>query len=825
MKMFNPQTHTTMKSIKQYICLALMIIGIGNYAQAYTVTPADRTITFTGELTNGSYTNTLDVVIGEITEWSYIYADNAVYVSGSEGGYAITSEEDKYNQYNQTVTLHITLNATEAVKGTSTIYMHGWVGESVSETITINYDIQGNCSKTPTITFAQTGNLTMQVGDIDENNAIAKYNGVATGQVIEYSSNNACVTVHDGIIDAVSIGTATITAKALEHGDYCSATASYTVTVTAATVKYSSYRTHCNEYTLTYDGYTNAYSTSCYGEGTKLPEGATINITNCTPPDLTGDDRTFKNWNTAANGSGKTFVPGEQEAMTENVTLYAQWYQQRKVTEDETIVDFNDVNSDIVVKTGAKLTVTNSVEANKIVIESGANLVLNNGSITWTGSMQLKGGYNTATQYDMPHLFIQNEGGLYKTGSDIVNFDLTINKNNYYPFAVPFAVNVSDINYADPDLAAAAEYGKHFVIKTYNGDSRAKAGTNNWVKVDNTATLTPGTGYIITAIPAAGKDYAVIRIPMTVDNNWTAAGEKSELNGTNRSAITVTAHNNGGAADKNNTGWNFIANPYMATYNAAQLTATGTNIPLYIQVPTYDFSEYKVQVLSENPTLPSEWGFFVQIGTDGTFNFITDGRTAQAPMLRTAAKADDTTIRTDIYLTNADGTEQDRMGLVINDRYTTQYEIGADLERMFGEGYTLATYTVMQGSRLAFNALSATDAQEEIPVGFRAPEAGEYTFAINPEADMTNVSQIILRDKETGDITNLLNANYTFSVPTRTQCDTRFTLSIIPQQHTPTGISDGISNKVGTRKTFYNGHLYIIRDGKVFDATGKTILK
>lgn len=422
----------------------------------------------------------------------------------------------------------------------------------------------------------------------------------------------------------------------------------------------------------------------------------------------------------------------------------------------------------------------------------------------------------------MPHLFIHNKGGLDRT-SGIVNFDLTINKNNYYPFAVPFAVNVSDINYADPDLAAAAEYGKHFVIKTYNGDSRAKAGTNNWVKVDNTATLTPGTGYIITAIPAAGKDYAVIRIPMTVDNDWTVAGEKSELNGTNRSAITVTAHNNGGAADKNNTGWNFIANPYMATYDAAQLTATGTNVPLYIQVPTYDFSEYKVQVLSENPTLPSEWGFFVQIGTDGTFNFITDGRMAQAPMLRTAAKADDTTIRTDIYLTNTDGTEQDRMGLVINDRYTTQYEIGADLERMFGEGYTLATYTVMQGSRLAFNALSATDAREEIPVGFRAPEAGEYTFAINPEADMTNVSQIILRDKETGDITNLLNADYTFSVPTRAQCDTRFTLSIIPQQHTPTGISDGISNKVGTRKTFYNGHLYIIRDGKVFDATGKTI--
>lgn len=823
MKMFNPQTHTTMKSIKQYICLALMIIGIGNYAQAYTVTPTDRTITFTGELTNGSYTNTLDVVIGEITNWSYINADNAVYVSGSKGGYAITSEEDKYNQYNQTVTLHITLHATEAVKGTSTMYIYGYVGENVSETITINYDIQGNCSKTPTITFAQTGNLTMQVGDIDENIATAKYNGVATGQVIEYSSNNACVTVHEGIIDAVSTGTATITATALEHGDYCSATASYTVTVTTPTVKYSSFRTHCNEYTLTYNGYTNTYSTSCYGEGTKLPEGATINITNCTPPDLTDDDRTFKNWNTAADGSGTTFASGAQELMTENVVLYAQWYPQHKVTSEEELSNFMETESDIVVKTGAKLTVTGDVLAKKIVIESGANLVL--GGYTMAESMQLKGGYNTATQYDMPHVFINNDGTLDKTGSDIVNFDLTINKNNYYPFAVPFAVKVSDINYADPDLATAAEYGKHFVIKTYNGDSRAKAGTNNWVKVDNTATLTPGTGYIITAIPAVGKDYAVIRIPMTVDNNWTTAGEKSELDGTNRGAITVTAHNNGGAADKKNTGWNFIANPYMATYNAAQLTATGTSVPLYIQVPTYDFSEYKVQVLSENPTLPSEWGFFVQIGTDGTFNFITDGRMAQAPMLRTAAKADDTTIRTDIYLTNTDGTEQDRMGLVINDRYTTQYEIGADLERMFGEGYTLATYTVMQGSRLAFNALSATDAQEEIPVGFRAPEAGEYTFAINPEADMTNVSQIILRDKETGDITNLLNADYTFSVPTRTQCDTRFTLSIIPQQHTPTGISDGISNKVGTRKTFYNGHLYIIRDGKVFDATGKTILK
>lgn len=823
--MFNPQTRTTMKSIKQYICLALMIIGIGNYAQAYTVTPADRTITFTGELTNGSYTNTAKVTIGEITNYSYLILNTVTHVSGSEEGYAITSE--KSNVYNQQLTITITFTATEAVKGTSTIPMYGWVGEDVNETITINYDIQGNCSKTPTITFAQTGNLTMQVGDIDENIATAKYNGVATGQVIEYSSNNACVTVHEGIIDAVSTGTATITATALEHGDYCSATASYTVTVTAPTVKYISFRTHCNEYTLTYDGYTNAYSTSCYGEGTKLPEGATINITNCTPPDLTGDDRRFRGeWNTKADGTGKTFVPGEQEIMTEDVTLYAQWYPQRKVTDEETFTEsFADVNSDILIKTGAKLTVTDAtIEAYRIIIESGASLVLDELSKTEVESLKLKGGYNKNNQYDMPYLYIHNNSSFDRKNA-LVNFDLTINKNNYYPFAVPFAVKVEDINYADPDLATAAEYGRHFVIKTYNGDSRAKAGTNNWVKVDKSATLTPGTGYIITAIPAAGKDYAVIRIPMTVDNKWTEYGEKSELNGTNRGAITVTAHNNGGAADKNNTGWNFIANPYMATYDAAQLTATGTDVPLYIQVPTYDFSEYKVQVLSENPTLPSEWGFFVQISTDGTFNFITDGRTAQAPMLRAATKADDTTIRTDIYLTNADGTEQDRMGLVINDRYTTQYEIGADLERMFGEGYTLATYTVMQGSRLAFNALSATDAQEEIPVGFRAPEAGEYTFAINPEADMTNVSRIILRDKETGDITNLLNADYTFSVPTRTQCDTRFTLSITPQQHTPTGISDGISNKVGTRKTFYNGHLYIIRDGKVFDATGKTILK
>lgn len=484
-------------------------------------------------------------------------------------------------------------------------------------------------------------------------------------------------------------------------------------------------------------------------------------------------------------------------------------YMQKEVTADETMTDLVNQNMDVVVKNGATLTITGKSQLHNVTVESGAALSVEDNAALTLSSLYLAGGWATIDgkeTYDMPRIYVEN-GSTFTIDQDSLYLDITLDKQNYYPFAVPFATKVSDIRYADATLAQAATYGTHFAIKTYDGVARAaNAVDNTWATLGAEETLAPGKGYILTAVPGEGQTHAVIRIPMPYINGSTP-----------QSAITVTAYNNDGKAANHNIGWNFIANPYMTAFQGAQLT--GIADLRYAQVPLYDFSDYSAVLLSET-TLRPEWGFFVQVPESGTLNFAEAGQ-QRAPML--LAEEESTTYVT-LYLTNATLTTSDRLGIVINNRYTSHYEIGADLERMFGNAYTLATYTIMENTPLAYNALPAADAAKSISVGFRAPRAGEYTFAIDPDQDTVGIKQIELQDLQEGITTNLLFNDYTFSVADRIQDDTRFVLRIVLHSQVISGmenITDTPTN--GTYKTISNGHLYIVRDGKIYDATGKVM--
>lgn len=484
-------------------------------------------------------------------------------------------------------------------------------------------------------------------------------------------------------------------------------------------------------------------------------------------------------------------------------------YTQKIVTADETMTDIVNQNMDVIVKEGATLTVTGTSQLHSLTIESGATAALQDNAALTLSGLYLAGGWATIAgteTYNMPRLYIE-DGSTLATDQDSIFLDLTIDKSNYYPFAVPFDAKVSDIRYADAELAQAATYGKHFVVKTYDGAARAaNTGADTWVALTTDGTLTTGTGYILTAVPRSGETHTVIRIPMAYTNGSTP-----------RNTVAVTAYNNSGAAKENNIGWNFIANPYTTSFNAAQLT--GMDDLLYAQVPEHDFSDYKAVLLRET-TLRPEWGFFVQVPESGTLNFAAEGQQGRAIY---AADEKNITNYVNLYLTNATLTASDRLGLVINDRYSAAYEIGADLERMFGEAYTLATYSVMNGVQLAFNALPSSEAEKPVAIGFRAPEAGEYTFSLDPDQDTVGIRQIELYDSETDLTTNLLLTDYTFSVAEPTQSDTCFTLRVTLHRNIPSGVDDVLGTQQGTHKVISNGHLYIKCNGKTYDATGKTV--
>lgn len=590
------------------------------------------------------------------------------------------------------------------------------------------------------------------------------------------------------------------------------------------------YTTGCAEYTITYYGFHGGYSTSCSSDGTiVLPVNSLHTVPDCgdVVTDHTNLGREFLNvWMTQPHG-GHTFKPGDTFILTQDTTLYAQWKM-------ETTSDVTTLPTDV-----------EDLAGTDIYVYGGTTLNIQPGTTT-INSLTLKGGLQADGSYKMPTVWVP-EGATLVRNSNKINLDLIVNAKTYYPFAVPFAAkNNENVEYLDPALAAASTYGTHFAIKTYDGARRADVGedkANNWVRVLRGETLQPGVGYIITALTYPTEDTATIRIPMTVPNTWFQNGEQAVVGTTVRNTIAVTAHAGAAATEhQRHAGWNFVANPYLTSFAGGNVANDGglayingeliiegsyeyggDSVP-YVTVPAYDFAYYSQHKLSDVKLSP-EWSFFVQVGTGGTMNFTTAGR-QQAPASIAARNAEERPVKMDVDLILSDNHSSDQTGIIISDRYSDAYEIGRDLEKLFGSAYNLSVYTLMEDNTpLAFQALAIRSSMQVIPVGYRAPEQGEYTFRLNEATssiDLLNeqYEQLVLVDYQTGELTNLLYTDYTF-YSERTQSNSRFAIYAVPRQNAPTDLPNAIGSDEEVRKVIYNDHLYILRDGNVYNGMGQ----
>lgn len=580
--------------------------------------------------------------------------------------------------------------------------------------------------------------------------------------------------------------------------------------------------------------------------------------------------------------------PNDHFRITKDTTLYAQW---RIVIDENTsnLTAYEDpAHKDVRVTNGAKLTLTQDTTVRNMLVETGSTLnVAKNGEegIKLTAKrLSLQGGWGTVggeTKYDMPRVYIDPASKIKKRDT-IINFDLAVNNACYYPFALPFDVPLKIsagkdysedscmVDYTHHTLAYYSNYGANgqFAIKTYDGQSRANNGGSsaNWKHVAAGATLKAGHGYALTAIALGGiyGEYAVIRFPMKVDNAWLTAGEIGHYTDAKsvehiKDTVHVTAYKKEGTGEgtgdqtpKANIGWNLLGVPYMACYTTSGDMYNGSNVEdpatliqgrfnystnkwedgeiMYVTVPVHDFSEYVQADITDSDTklLPG-WCFFVQVAETGNLRFLSASETESSSLPIYAPKrekADMPTVKTGIILSGAE--TSDKTTILVSDRYSAaEYEINADLEKMFGENsYTLATYSLSGETRLAYNAMSNADAANIIPIGYRVPAEGSYTFDINPRyAQNEAFEHVNLIDYETGFVTDLLQASYTFSSD-RTQNDSRFALNVVKIKETPTGIengADGANDAKGVRKLLLNDKLYIILDNKMYDATGRMV--
>ena len=690
------------------------------------------------------------------------------------------------------------------IDGTATLSFNAGAWDGNSETTGINLIIVGEGTIIPSSITLNKGQFDTYTATINGANADTKVRFVA-----QNASNNRFfldeVYVHEG-----------------------------------STTTYSDYSTSCGTYFVTFYGFTG-YSTTCNGNPAEVEvqQGGSYTIPACTPTtDPQGLGRTFAGtWNTKANGKGTSYSPNQEITHIEDhITLYAQW----------------------ALNTESNITLPTDVEdlANTDIVVNGGNTLTLQAGTTTIKSLTLKGGLQSNGAYAMPVINIP-AGATLVRNSNKINLDLTVNNQSYYPFAVPFEVanTAANVNYINPTLKDYANkndgYGKYYRILEYNGAGRADNGVHedNWVHVGRTdVKLIPGKGYAISAVPASGQDTVTIRITMNVDNAWLANGEQESITvkeqTTTRNTVDVTAHT--GAAAKEHprhAGWNFVANPYLANFSANEnisgagylngklliengnYSYTTDEVP-YVTIPTYNFAHYYQQKLSE-ATLSPAYGFFVQVGTGGTMSFAVEGRQT-APAGLAARSAEERPVKMDVDITLSDNHRSDATGLIICDRYTDEYEIGRDLEKLFGSANNLTVYTLMaDNTPLAYQALAIRSNMQVIPVGYRTPAQGEYTFRLNEATssiDLLNeqYEQLVLVDYQTGELTNLLISDYTF-YSERTQADNRFAIYAVPRQNAPTDLPNAIGQDKQAQKIIHNGHLYILRDGNVYNGNGQIV--
>lgn len=432
--------------------------------------------------------------------------------------------------------------------------------------------------------------------------------------------------------------------------------------------------------------------------------------------------------------------------------------------------------------------------------------------------------YST-NKYGVPELSLKGKCG-QKTNPTI-DYIMRVDLDQMYSLCLPYDVDLDDISYWD---GTAMTPGTDLYVSAYDGDARAKKSGKTWIYETDfetkfgAAKLAQGVGYTISAEmqSGVGDTYSIIRLPM--ESNF----HKDETEATK--SVYVTAYSSASASD-NEKGWNLVGNPYMVSISGGDAdsklvvgylkeVSTGyewyNDTYRYVTIPFDDGTDYYQQKFSVATLKPFK-NFFLQIAESGDLSFALASRqNAPARYLQTKERE----VEFEVLLNN--DSRQDNMGLLIADQYSPAYELNADLEKMIG---SMSVYTIYGGYNLAYNALSPTEAEELIPVGYVAPAEGEYTFKLDETSDVSEIEHIYLTDYELSKTTDLLNAAYSFSTAAGKN-ESRFALNVILKAEDPgtlTGLDDVDMNSEQPFKFIHQDKMYILRGGKIYDATGKQV--
>ena len=438
----------------------------------------------------------------------------------------------------------------------------------------------------------------------------------------------------------------------------------------------------------------------------------------------------------------------------------------------------------------------------------------------------------------------EKEGGHAATGASRYERDL-------FYISFPFDVKLGD-------AFGFGEYGKHWIIEYYDGKGRAEKGfwadsEPNWKFVwpaqRSSFTMKAFEGYILaleldemaesSSIWDNGVENVYVYFP--------SDGNVNNISATNRT-ITIDQEGyeckiNRATPDGNRTVkdsyWHCIGVPSFANYNSALSPTSGGE--------TIDWSDDDGEIDWSTPNLPylyvwnrvdnslsvttsatfdfkATWSYLVQYA--GTSIYWSQVNVTPASIVaRERTAPTNAEFRIELQQ-GGEKTDQTFVRLTEEENVTTGFDFNYDLSKEYNKNraniYTMVT-TVKEGvaseTQSAANVLPMSDQTTVVPVGVKIATTGDYTFAI-PEG--TAGVGVTLIDNETGIRTSLSALDYTINLSAGTY-ENRFVLEISPIKQMPTDIESVSDQHSAVRKVMVDGILYIVKDGKVFDARGAKV--
>ena len=435
-------------------------------------------------------------------------------------------------------------------------------------------------------------------------------------------------------------------------------------------------------------------------------------------------------------------------------------------------------------------------------------------TVTTTGTLTVPSG-KTLTTTDLileattsasGQLFINNN--VTVTGN--AYFDLTLNAQTrtWYGVGVPWRVNAQYDIYGDGKHLVL---GKDFDIIWYSGEMRATAGPVNEcykyledIGNPDNRIVEPGRMYFM----YFARPYNVIRFAKLAGaalvNEGNVQVDRFEDNRT----------------DKTNWNWNGIANPGLTHVTIPQASPNAGYRYKNVNIDENRTNQWELVTELNTKTFVVGQPIMVQVpGTDENkainLNMVR-ATVSSAPLRKMAANGD--IDRAEVLLTSANGLT-DRILCVVNDEAKDEYTLGQDLVK-FTNGAELPQMWINNYKHaLAVNTIRLENSIATYPLTIVSPKAGDYTLSlVNKLADGIHL-YLTLNGEAIADLTE-----GAYTLPMGKETNKAYGLRLVRgPRGTVTDIDEALEGKDNAEKVVMDGVLYIIRQGKVYDAQGHLI--